>query len=81
MEVILPVLSRTYASGQRKRRLDGHLVRSYWKKLPRGADAVGPGNPGWSSCRKDRRVRTANRWAVGGATRRCDGEVQAAFGS
>jgi hypothetical protein len=38
--------------------------------LPRGADAVGPGNPGWSSCQKGRRVRTANRWAVGSATRR-----------
>jgi hypothetical protein len=81
MEVILPALSCTYASGQRKRRLDGHLLGFYCEKLPRGADAVGPGNPGWSSCQKGRRVRTANRWAVGGATRRGDGEVQAAFGS
>jgi hypothetical protein len=28
------------------------------------------GNPDWSSCPKGRRARTANRWAVGGATRR-----------
>jgi hypothetical protein len=76
MEVIQPVMSWTYASGQRKRRLDSHPVNSYCRKLPRGADAVGPGNPGWSSCQKGRRVRTANRWAVGGATRRCGGEVQ-----
>ena len=70
MEVILPVLSCTYAAGQRERCLDGLLVGSQCRKLPRGADAVGPGNPGWSSCQKGRRVRTANRWAVGGATRR-----------
>jgi hypothetical protein len=76
MEVIPPGMSWTYAPGQRKRRLDGHLLGSYYKKLPRGADAVGPGNPGWSSCQKGRRVRTANRWAVGGATRCGGGEVQ-----
>jgi hypothetical protein len=70
MEVIPPVMSWTYASGQRKRRLDGHPVGSQCRKLPRGADAVGPGNPGWSSCQKDRRVRTANRWTVGKRTRR-----------
>jgi len=58
---------------------DLQAVRNLLHTVP--SRAVGPGNPGWSSCPKGRRVRTANRWAVGGATRRCGGEVQAAFGS
>jgi hypothetical protein len=66
MEVILPVASWAYASGQREPCLDGHLVGSYCQELPRGADAVGPGNPGWSPARRTDGSgrRTAGRWVA-----------------
>jgi hypothetical protein len=69
MEVVLPVMGWTYASGQRKHCLDGHLLSVIYCAAPRGRRGW-TGNPDWSSCRKGRRAQMANRWAVGGATRR-----------
>jgi len=69
MEVIRPTASWAYASGQRQHCLDGHLMSVIYWAAPRGRRGW-TGNPDWSSCPKGRRARTANRWAVGGATRR-----------
>ena len=69
MDVIRPTASWAYASGQRKHRLDGHLTSVIYWAAPRGRRGW-TGNPDWSSCPKGRRARTANRCAVGGATRR-----------
>jgi hypothetical protein len=66
IRVILPTTSWAYASDQPNRLLDGHLVGSYRRELPRGADAVGPGNPDWSPARRTDGSgrRTAGRWVA-----------------
>jgi hypothetical protein len=60
IEVVLPAASCAYACGQGKRRLDAPRPPSRFRFAPRGRRGW-TGNPGWSSCRKGRRVRTANR--------------------